>query len=88
MGNRALFQMGKAESADQTLLRHFGECREKPNMDRHRGLRVGGNHQEGAGFEGVAAYLATDLVRHLVRENVATTSACRNRGGSNAHRLA
>jgi hypothetical protein len=64
------------------------KCGQKPNLDRHRRLRVESDHQEGAGFEGLAAYFAADSVRHLVRENIAAKSACRPKGRPNDHHLA
>ncbi len=33
MADRALLQMNQAESSHQTLLRHFGKCRQSANMD-------------------------------------------------------
>ena len=80
--------MDQTNSADQTLLWHLGERGQKPNLDRDRRLRVGGDHQEGTGFEGAAAYVATDSLRQLVRKTLAAISACRIGGRPNEHHLA
>jgi hypothetical protein len=75
-------------AATAATLRHLGERGQKPNLDRDRRLRVGGDHQEGTGFEGAAAYVATDSLRHLVRKTLAATGACRIGGRPNEHHLA
>jgi len=51
----------------------------KPSINSGGGIW---DHQERTGFEGVAAYLTTDLVRHLFRENVVTKALAEMEEGS------
>jgi hypothetical protein len=59
-GGRVVLQMDQAASANQTFLRHFGECSANANLDRHQRLRAGGDHQEATQTGFVLAYLVTD----------------------------
>lgn len=74
-------------SMSSRVLRNLRERGQNPNLDRRRRLRVGGDHQERAQLEGIAAYVATDSLRDAVRKSLAATNACRKPSGSNESHL-
>jgi hypothetical protein len=53
---RTLLQMDQATPADQAVLRHLGERREEPGVDRRQHLRAGSDRPEAAECGSVAAY--------------------------------
>jgi len=60
---RTLFQMDKATSADQTLLRYLGERGQEPSVDRRRNLCAGSDRPKAAEAGFVAAYDAASFER-------------------------
>ena len=46
LAGRAFLQMDQTAPAHQILLRRLRECRQKPDLDSHLGLRARGNYQK------------------------------------------
>jgi len=69
--------MDKAASADKSFLRHIRECGQNTDMDCHRRLCAGGDHQEAFETGAESLHNFTNYQRDTVRENTAFTSAYR-----------
>ena len=64
-----VFQMDKAASSDQAVLRHVGQRGEDVNMDRGFRLRPGCHCQETPRPGGLALHFAPGFLGHPLREN-------------------
>ncbi len=69
LAGRAVLQVDQTASADQGLLRDFRECRQDPDLDRHRGLRVGRHREEATQAGGQSLFDPPDSQRLALREN-------------------
>ena len=69
MADRALLQMDQAASPDKSILRHFGERGEDPDMDRHLGLCSCGNSEKASEAGSESLYNFADSKRHAFRED-------------------
>jgi len=77
LADRIVLQMDKAASADKSFLRHIRECGQNTDMDCHRRLCAGGDHQEAFETGAESLHNFTNYQRDTVRENTAFTSAYR-----------
>ena len=48
---RDILQVDQTVSADQSVLRHLGQCGQDTDLDRHQHLRAAGHRQEASGVE-------------------------------------
>jgi len=70
-----VLQIDQAAPAYQVVLRHLRECRKKPDLDRHLGLRSRGHHQEAPRYQGRSLHNPAGPEPNLVRENSFRTDA-------------
>src|SRR5712692_69192 len=75
LAGRVILQMDQTTLAHQEVLRHFGECAQDSDLDRHLGLRPGGHCQKTSAPRGQSLQNLTDLERHALRENPDFTSS-------------
>lgn len=73
--------------AHQAILRHLGERRENPNLDRRVGLRAGCHRQDAAQPGCLALHFVTDFVGHPFRENPSATGTYGQRLQNRIHRF-
>ncbi len=80
-----VLQMDQAASANQNVLRHFRECTQNSNLDRHLGLRAGGDCQKTTEARRQPLQNSTNPKRHSLRENPDIRGAfiIRMRNGAN-----
>ncbi len=76
MASRIVLQVDKAASADQEVLRHFGERGEGADLDRGIGIRASGHRQEASQPRCLALHFATGPLGHPLRENAFASSTC------------
>ena len=69
LAGRTVFQMDKAASSDQAVLRHVGQRGEDANMDRGFRLRPGCHRQEAPRLGGLPLHFAPGFLGHPLREN-------------------
>jgi len=72
--------MDHAAPANQILLRHDGERRQYPGMDRRVCLCARRYHQEAAQIGGQPLHNSTDFERHALRENTTEQPSTTSRG--------
>ena len=80
MAGRTVLQVDKAASADQSLLRYFGERGQIANLDRGVGLRSGRHPQEASPALRQPLRNPTDLEFDHVRTNPLGSATCTSRG--------
>src|SRR5271157_1502120 len=64
-----ILQMDQATSADQAVLRHFGERGEDANLDRRLGLRAGCYRAQTAQAGSAPLHIAAGHFRHSIRKD-------------------
>lgn len=64
-----VFQMDQTTPPHQKVLRLFRKCTQDPDLDRHLGLRAGGNCQKAVEARLQPLQNSTNLKRHPFREN-------------------
>ena len=67
--------MNQAEPADQDVLRHLGECREEPELERPVHVCARADHQKAVEAGGVDSWNPTNFELDIVRENSARSDA-------------
>lgn|SRR6185312_3934566 len=68
LAGRVVLQMDQTTSAHQEVLRHFRECAQDSNLDRHLCLRAGRNYQKATESESQPLQNSTNPKRHSFRE--------------------
>lgn len=86
MTSRTALRMDQAVPPHQGLLRGQRERRQDTDLERHVGIRPGGNRLERAGDQILALRLSTDSESHAFRENAHFTGLRRYRLPRNGQR--
>lgn len=75
LAGRIVLQMDQAALANQSILWHYRERGQNPNLDRHLRLRAGSYYQETSVAPSQSLHNSTDIECDIVRENAHFTSS-------------